>query len=87
VDGRLTYVNAGIYVISRRLLLQIPGGNSSLEHDLIPRWLQEGKLIRGFVHSGRCLDIGTPDRYRTAQDLLADTEVETQGAVQSGVEL
>jgi D-glycero-alpha-D-manno-heptose 1-phosphate guanylyltransferase len=77
-DG--AYINAGIYFISRRLLREIPQGNSSLEQELVPRWLQQGKLMRGFIHSGSCLDIGTPERYRSAQDLLAQTELETNGA-------
>jgi len=47
-----------------------------LEQDLFPRWLQEGNYIRAFVHSGRCVDIGTPDRYRFAQDILANVEVQ-----------
>ena len=83
----VAYINAGIYLISRRLLLEIPQGSSSLERELVPRWLQEGKRIWGFIQSGGCLDIGTPERYRMAQDLLAETELETKGIVHSAVEI
>jgi D-glycero-alpha-D-manno-heptose 1-phosphate guanylyltransferase len=69
----VAYINSGIYMMSRRFLLEIPSGNSSLEQELVPRWLREGKRIQGFIHSGTCLDIGTPERYLRAQDVLADT--------------
>lgn len=83
----VVYINAGIYMMSRRLLLDIPVGNISLEQELVPRWLREGKLIQGFVHPGSCLDIGTPERYSTAQDLLADTELSADGTVHSVAEI
>ena len=69
------YVSAGIYMMSRALLNNIvPGIPVSVERDLFPQWLAEGKDIRAFVHSGACLDIGTPERYQLAQDVLASTE-------------
>lgn len=71
----VAYINAGIYMMTRRLLFEIPAGNRSLEQELVPRWLRERKRIQGFIHSGACLDIGTPERYRTAQDLLAGVEL------------
>jgi mannose-1-phosphate guanylyltransferase len=71
------YFNAGVYVLSRRILDDIPLGiQISLEQELFPRWLEEGKHIRTFVSSGRCVDIGTPERYLTAQESLANVEVE-----------
>jgi NDP-sugar pyrophosphorylase family protein len=70
------YLNAGIYLISKRLLNEIPAGLVlSLEHDLFPSWLEGGKLIQAFVSSSGCVDIGTPDRYRGAQDALANAEL------------
>jgi mannose-1-phosphate guanylyltransferase len=70
------YVNAGIYMLSRQLLYEIPAGNhASLEHQLLPRWLREGLCIKGFLSSSRCIDIGTPDRYQNAQHILADAEL------------
>jgi len=72
------YINAGVYVFSRAILDLVPAGiEVSLEKDLLPRWLQDGACIKAFVHSGTCVDIGTPDRYRLAQQLLADAEKET----------
>jgi len=71
------YASAGIYVIERRLLYAIPSGRQvSLEREILPRWLQEGKRLKAFVCQGRCTDIGTPQRYREAQEILAQAEVE-----------
>jgi NDP-sugar pyrophosphorylase family protein len=46
-----------------------------LERELFPQWIQEGRRIKAFVHSGKCVDIGTPERYQTAQKALANAEV------------
>jgi len=70
------YVNAGIYLVSRDLLYEISNRvEISLEQELLPRWLRQGKYIKGFIYLGQCIDIGTPERYRSAQDLLASAEV------------
>ncbi len=69
------YLNAGIYILSRKILYEIPSGVSvSLEQELFPRWLAERKDIRAFVHQGKCVDIGTPERYQVAQGILATVE-------------
>lgn len=69
------YINAGIYMFSRAIINSIPARTQvSLEKDLFPRWIQESASIKAFIHSGNCVDIGTPDRYRMAQELLADAE-------------
>ena len=55
-------INGGIYIIKRSLIETIPAGvNSSLEKDLIPNWIKEGKLITAEVSDARFIDIGTPD--------------------------
>jgi NDP-sugar pyrophosphorylase family protein len=69
------YVNAGIYMASRQILEEIPiGVQVSLEAELFPCWLKEGKRVTAFHHSGECIDIGTPERYRHAQIALANAE-------------
>lgn len=71
------YLNAGIYMMSRAILNNIaPGVPVSVEQELFPRWLAEGRDIRAFVHTGACVDIGTPERYQVAQDVLANVEAE-----------
>ena len=55
-------INGGIYIIKRSLIETIPEGvKSSLEKDLIPNWINEGKLITAEVSDARFIDIGTPD--------------------------
>ena len=69
------YVNAGIYMTSRRTLHEIPSGlEVSLEREILPQWLRQGKYIKGFVCLSKCIDIGTPERYQSAQDILATAE-------------
>ncbi len=71
------YINAGIYVFSRAIIHSIPAGTQvSLEKDLFPRWIQQGACIKAFIHPGACVDIGTPDRYRMAQELLSGAEID-----------
>lgn len=80
----MQYVNAGIYMAAKRILNDIPPNQRiSLEEELFPRLLAEGKNIRAFHHSGKCIDIGTPERYLNAQQILANVEI---GSVLSGPE-
>ncbi|MGA8022835.1 MAG: nucleotidyltransferase family protein [Candidatus Acidiferrales bacterium] len=69
------FVNAGIYLATKSALAGIQRGMQiSLETDLFPRWLAEGRYLRAFQHSGECVDIGTPERYQRAQITLANAE-------------
>ena len=65
------WVNAGIYLISRPLLAQLPEGRSiSLERDCFPTWVGHG--LFGYQSGGRFLDIGTPESYGQAAAFFAD---------------
>jgi mannose-1-phosphate guanylyltransferase len=71
----MQYVNAGIYMVAKKVLYEIPPNQLiSLEEELFPQLLAEGRNIRAFHHSGRCIDIGTPERYLHAQETLANVE-------------
>jgi mannose-1-phosphate guanylyltransferase len=71
----MQYVNAGIYIVDKKLLYEMPPHRRvSLEEELFPQLLAEGKNIRAFHHSGKCIDIGTPERYLNAQETLAKVE-------------
>jgi mannose-1-phosphate guanylyltransferase len=73
--GGPRYINAGIYLLSRKLLMQIPAGRAvSLEREVIPQWLEQGRNIGVTIDRAACVDIGTPDRYETAQTVLATVE-------------
>jgi NDP-sugar pyrophosphorylase family protein len=69
------YINAGVYLLSREILLEIPVDmETSLEKELLPRWLEQGKHIRATIDPATCHDIGTPERLRRAQTALAEVE-------------
>lgn len=79
---RAQHLNAGIYALSQEMLLRITSGIPvSLEHELFPSWIEEGRRIRAFVHSGKCVDIGTPERYQAAQTVLAGAEGDANPAL------
>ena len=68
-DDRDLYINGGIYIIKKSLIETIPSGvKSSLEKDLIPKWLSEGRLIGGEVSKAEFIDIGTPDSLKEFKD-------------------
>jgi NDP-sugar pyrophosphorylase family protein len=68
-------INAGIYLFSRPILGQLATeGEVSLEREVLPRWIQEGRYIRAFRSAGMCVDIGTPERFRSAQSVLTKVE-------------
>lgn len=63
-------INGGIYLLTRELIDEIPEGKVSLENDMIPRWLQEGRRLGGIVNDGYFIDIGVPeDYYRFIRDV------------------
>ncbi len=62
-------INAGIYMIERDLLDEIPAEVPiSLERDLFPSWI--GRGFHGFEGSGRFLDIGTEKSFAAAQNFF-----------------
>jgi NDP-sugar pyrophosphorylase family protein len=75
VAGR-AFISAGVYALRKDLALTIaPAIKISIEESLFPQWLAEGKKISAFRAATSCIDIGTPDRYRQAQDLLRNIEI------------
>jgi NDP-sugar pyrophosphorylase family protein len=64
------WVNAGIYLIARQLIEEIPQARAvSLERDVFPTWI--GRGFCGYRHDGVFLDIGTPESYAQAAQLFA----------------
>ena len=69
-ESRPGTINGGIYLMSRALMDEIPDGKVSLENDMIPRWLKEGKNLGGIINDGYFIDIGIPeDYYRFMEDV------------------
>jgi NDP-sugar pyrophosphorylase family protein len=64
------WINAGVYLLSRRLLEPLtPGQHYSLEKDLFPRWLPDS--LGGYRVHAAFLDIGTPESLAQAAAFLA----------------
>ena len=64
------WINAGIYLLSRRLLSTIPLARPiSLERESFPAWIGAG--LYGYPCQGRFLDIGTPESYAAANEFFA----------------
>lgn len=60
-------INGGIYVVSKNVLAYIsPRERTSLESEVIPRLVDEGKPVYGVIVKGYFVDIGTPESYRSA---------------------
>jgi NDP-sugar pyrophosphorylase family protein len=65
--GMPGWINAGIYLIERELLAELPTGCPlSLERDVLPHWVVR-RLVYGMACGDRFIDIGTPDSYSEAE--------------------
>lgn len=62
-ESRPGTINGGVYLMTKPLLQEIPEGKVSLENDMIPKWLKEGRRLGGFVNDGYFIDIGIPEDY------------------------
>ena len=67
-ESRPGTINGGVYLMNRTLLEQIPAGKVSLENEMIPRWMAEGRKLGGFVNDGYFIDIGIPEDYFKFQE-------------------
>lgn len=64
------YVNAGIYLLDKTALAEVPqGAKYSLERDLLPALISGGEVY-GYETGSRFYDIGTPEGYREAGEKL-----------------
>ncbi len=68
-------VNAGVYVLSPRLVGSIPVGRPlSLERDVFPKLVENGRM-QAWIHDGFWYDIGRVSEYvRTNKELLEKQE-------------
>lgn len=67
-EARSGTINGGVYLMKKALLEEIPVGKVSLENEMIPMWMQEGKGLGGFVNDGYFIDIGVPEDYYKFQE-------------------
>ena len=69
--GGPAWVNAGIYLLGRRVIARIPEGRPvSIEREVFPRLA--GRGLCGYRSRGRFLDIGTPESYRMADAFIRE---------------
>ncbi len=64
------YANAGIYLIKRRALDEIPCDRVFHATDLIEKLISDGKKVVRFPLNGTWIDIGSPQEYQKANDLV-----------------
>jgi NDP-sugar pyrophosphorylase family protein len=65
-------VSEGVYAFSARALTWIPEKERFDFPDLVVALLAAGELVRARVHDGLWLDIGRPEDYERAQELVAE---------------
>lgn len=64
------YANAGIYLIKRSALGEIPSDTFFNATDLIEKLIAEGKKVIRFPLNGTWIDIGNPQEYQKANELI-----------------
>ena len=64
------YANAGIYLIKCSALNEIPDNTFFNATDLVERLISEGKKVIRYPLNGTWIDIGNPQEYQKAQDLV-----------------
>ncbi len=65
-----SWINAGMYLLSRELLESIPCNQAiSLEREVLPLWANRG--LWGFRNLGAFVDMGTPQGLREAEDIFS----------------
>ena len=73
LDEKPTYsyfANAGIYIIRRDLLQQIPKGEYLDAPDFVESVIAKGELVIHYPIKGTWIDIGSPDDFKYAQELM-----------------
>ncbi len=72
------WINAGVYLIERRLVEEIPTGRPvSLEREMLPAWIEK-KCACGHKRVRPFLDVGTPESYASAAAFLQDVAKTTR---------
>ncbi len=64
------YANAGIYLIKKKALKYIPENRAFNATDLVDALIANNQKVIRYPLTGLWIDIGTPDEYRKAQDLI-----------------
>ena len=74
----INLINAGVYVLSPKVLQYIPKGKAvSMEREVFPKLVEIGALY-GQVFHGLWMDIGKPEEYLQINKMLLDSLVNRQ---------
>lgn len=68
------FANGGVYMMKRELVEKIPKGEYLDAPDFITALVEKGMRVESFAIEGRWIDIGSPDDFRTANELLEQSE-------------
>ncbi len=68
------FANGGVYIMRSKLLERIPKGEYLDAPDFIERLISEGEKVEMFPIDGGWIDIGNPDDFRTANEILSYSE-------------
>lgn len=64
------YANAGIYLIKKRALAEIPENTFFHATHLVEKLIAQGKKVIRYPLNGTWIDIGTPQEYQKAKDMV-----------------
>lgn len=74
VIGSRGWVNAGMYLLNKAFIKEIPDNKQiSIEKDIFPFWI--GKEFYGFKGNHNFIDIGTPESYAFAQQYFKEITI------------
>lgn len=65
------FANGGVYIMKRELLARIPKGEYLDAPDFILNLISEGRKVGSFHIDGTWVDIGSPDDYRMANEIMS----------------
>lgn len=63
------FINSGVYIFSKSIKNRMTGDDFSLENEVFPRLIEEG-ILYGHELKGDFIDIGIPEDYDKAQNLI-----------------
>lgn len=72
------YANAGIYLLKKEALNFIPDNKMFNATDLIDTLAATGQTVIRYPLSGLWIDIGTPEEYRKAQEIIKHLKLQKQ---------
>jgi D-glycero-alpha-D-manno-heptose 1-phosphate guanylyltransferase len=67
--------NGGVYLIEPLVLSSLDykaGDKASLEDELLPNFISNGGMLYGIECEGKFIDIGVPEDYYRAAEILLD---------------